>query len=141
MGIVKILLLNNNFYGSYVSNQYFYSELVDACQELGVACIFVSRLEDAIAAIERQDISFSLCLGVFPYRLEGTPLYDLYNLPHYQWLSDNPLKFHLDHHSVNITYIFIDKQFSDIAGTLQQNPLILPLGYSKKRNSLFPAKR
>lgn len=101
---MRILLLNNNFYGSYISNQYFYSELIDACQELGVACTFVSRLEDAIAAIERQDISFSLCLGVFPYRLEGTPLYDLYNLPHYQWLSDNPLKFHLDHHSVNITY-------------------------------------
>lgn len=139
--IVKILLLNNNFYGSYVSNQYFYSELVDACQELGVACTFVSCLEDAITAIERQDISFSLCLGVFPYRLQGKPLYDLYNLPHYQWLSDNPLKFHLDHQSINITYIFIDKQFSNTAGTLQQNPLILPLGYSKKKKQPFSSKK
>lgn len=138
---MRILLLNNNFYGSYVSNQYFYLELLEACQELGVACTFVSCLEDAIAAIERQDISFSLCLGVFPYRLEGTPLYDLYDLPHYQWLSDNPLKFHLDHHSVNITYIFIDKQFSDIAGTLQQNPLILPLGYSRKKRQIFSPQK
>ena len=138
---MKILLLNNNFCGSYGSNQYFYGELVEACQELGLEYKLVSNTDDAITAFEQNDIGLSLCLGIYRYTLHGVPLYDLYQVPHYQWISDNPLKFSLDRRSPNIKYIFIDAQFPDVAGQLEREPLILPLGYSRrKRKDLSPKK-
>ena len=129
MGKESILILNNNFYGSYCSNQYFYNEICRSLEILGKRYTIVNSIKDAIKVFENDDVSFSLCLGKYEYYVDSIPLYDKYGVLNYQWISDDPMKFNIDHNSKLIRYIFIDHQFPQMAGRLMHQPLILPLGY------------
>lgn len=124
-----IVILNNNFFGSYCSNQYFYNEICLALENLGKKYITVRRLSEAIEVFQSNDVSFSLCLGRYEYYEEEVPLYEKYGIMNYQWISDDPKKFHIDHQSKYIKYVFIDREFPAMAGALKNTPLILPLGY------------
>jgi hypothetical protein len=125
---LKVLFLNNNFYGSYESNQVFLSEAVQAFKLLGVKVRIVASVPDAIRAYGDFKPDFTLCFSKYFYFLNDKPLYDIYSVPHYQWVSDNPLKIGIDLSSHFIHYIFIDKEFSLMADTVNK-PLYLPLGY------------
>lgn len=132
-----IVVLNNNFSGSYCSNQYFYTEICHALNILRKRYITVRNLDEATEAFESNDVAFSLCLGRYEYYADKTPLYEKYGILNYQWISDDPMKFSIDHDSRYIKYIFIDREFPKMAGTLKNIPLILPLGYlpEKARNN------
>lgn len=125
---MNVLFLNNNFYGSYASNQVFLSETVQAFESLGASVRVVSSINDAIKAYDEFRPDFSLCFSKYFFFANGHPLYDIYGIPHYQWVSDNPLKMGLDMCSPFIHYIFIDKEFSLVTKTVNK-PLYLPLGY------------
>ena len=124
-----IVILNNNFFGSYCSNQYFYNEICHALEKLGKKFIVVRRLDEAINIFQSNDVSFSLCLGRYEYFEKEVPLYEKYSIMNYQWISDDPKKFHIDHQSQYIKYVFIDGEFPAMAGEVKNIPLILPLGY------------
>lgn len=130
---LHILVLNNQFYGSYESNQVFYSELVESLRNLNISCITAETVDEAVEAYEKNNISFSICFSKYGYFIDNIPLYDSYNIPHYQWVSDNPIKMNIDEKSNWITYIFIDNEFILSVNKLQNEPLILPLGFMKSK--------
>lgn len=136
-----IVVLNNNFFGSYCSNQYFYSEICTALSNLGRKYITVSRIDDAIEVFESNDVSFSLCLGRYEYYEDEVPLYEKYGIMNYQWISDDPKKFSIDHTGRFIKYVFIDNEFPYMAGALENLPLILPLGYLPEKERYSTADR
>jgi len=129
-----ILILNNNFNGSYNSNQYFYSEICRALKILGIKYISVSNVDDAVHVFENKNVSFSVCLGRYEYFIDSVPMYEKYCVMNYQWISDNPMKFTIDIKSKFIKYIFIDNQFQMMVGKLANEPLILPLGYLEEKS-------
>ena len=141
MNSKAILILNNNFFGSYCSNQYFYSEICRALEILGKRYISVDSFDGAEKAFKENEISFSLCLGRYEYYENETPLYEKYGIMNYQWISDAPKKFTIDHDSRYIKYIFIDGEFPDMAGDLKNAPLVLPLGYLPEKARNDPAGR
>ena len=125
---LNVLFLNNNFYGSYASNQVFLLETVQAFKSLGVVVRVVSSIDDAVKAYKEFRPDFTMCFSKYFFFVNGNPLYEIYGVPHYQWISDNPLKMGLDMDSPFIHYIFIDKEFSLVADVVNK-PLYLPLGY------------
>lgn len=136
-----VLVLNNNFFGSYQSNQVYFTELVNAMGHVVKKVYAINNILDAQRIIESHHIDFSISFGKYAYNIDGVPLYDKYNLLHYQWVSDNPLKMNIDHHSTNIRYIFIDEEFYDIAKPLKSTPLIIPLGYPKFEDECSAAEK
>ena len=73
-----IVILNNNFFGSYCSNQYFYNEICLALENLGKKFITVRQLCEAIEVFQSNDVLFSLCLGRYEYFEDKVPLYEKY---------------------------------------------------------------
>ena len=139
MNRLSVLGLNNNFYGSYSSNQVFFEELMQAFRQSGVCIFTASSTEQAEEILKQQKINFSISFSKYYYENDGIPLYEKYKIPNYQWVSDNPLKMNLDVHSQWITYIFIDEEYPDIVSEPFMNtPLFLPLGFLSE-NVLTPA--
>ena len=130
-----VLALNNNFYGSYQSNQIYFAELVDAISKAVKDVYVAADISEAQKILENHHIDFSISFGKYFYSVNDVPLYDMYDLPHYQWVSDNPLKMNIDHQSKNIRYIFIDGEFYEVAKPLKSRPLIIPLGYPTFENN------
>ena len=124
-----VLALNNNFWGSYQSNQVYFVELVDTMRKLVKKVYTANDVFEAQKIIEHNHVDFSISFGKYFYNVNDIPLYEKYNLLHYQWVSDNPLKMNIDHQSKNIRYIFIDEEFYEIAKPLKIQPLVIPLGY------------
>ena len=130
---ITILGLNNNFYGSYSSNQVFFNELIEAFTECGVRVVNASSIEEAMNLYETEDISFSIGFSKYKYLSDGVPLYDKYNIINYQWVSDNPLKMNLDVKSKWMKYIFIDNEYPlMLENDLPNEWLFRPLGFLEK---------
>lgn len=129
---LTVLALNNNFYGSYSSNQVFFDELVYAFQNIGINIITAFSVEEAMSIYEGEKIDFSISFSKYLYFYNGTPLYDIYKVLNYQWVSDNPLKMNLDSDSQWIKYIFIDEEYPLAMKQAQNDYLFLPLGYLEK---------
>ena len=125
---ICVLALNNNFFGSYQSNQVYFTELVEAIGHVVKKVYIATDNSEAQKIIGNHHIDFSIAFGKYCYSIDDLPIYDKYNLPHYQWVSDNPLKMNIDHQSKNIRYIFIDEEFYKVANPLKVQPLIIPLG-------------
>lgn len=150
MSIITILGLNNNFYGSYSSNQVFFDELMEAFISCGVRIVTASSLEEAVNYYETEDISFSISFSKYKYFLNGIPLYEIYHKMNYQWVSDNPLKMNLDINSKWMKYIFIDNEYPLMLEHDSPNEyLFRPLGFlernlmeSKEKNGrvIIPCK-
>lgn len=125
-----VLGLNNNFYGSYSSNQVFFKEMMQAFRKAGIRVFIASSIEEAINIYETEEISFSFSFSKYKYYLNGVPLYDLYQVVNYQWISDNPLKMKMDVDSKWIKYIFIDDEYPLVLNKNAANGYIFrPLGY------------
>ena len=147
---LKILGLNNNFFGSYESNQVFFRELLGAFETAGAEVFCATNVSEAREILETYNIDFSIGFSKYLYFINGEPLYEMYRTPNYQWISDNPLKMNLDTSSRLIRYIFIDKEYLLILKEPPNYPcLYLPLGFSENRNLphcdkkaeiLFPGK-
>lgn len=116
MESISVLGLNNNFYGSYSSNQVFFFELMKAFRMLGATVYTAETIEQAVEVLENKKVDFSVCFSKYNYFQDGIALYDKYRVMNYQWVSDNPLKMNLDINSQWIKYIFIDDEY----------PMILP---------------
>lgn len=129
---LNILLLNNNFSGSYNSNKFYYKEIEMELTRMGCNVFLVDTIQKAVDIYEKYRIDFSLCLGVYKYEIEGIKLYDYYKIPNYQWISDNPFKMDIDYNSTFIKYIFIDYEFIRMTHEIKNEPLVLPLGCIKK---------
>ncbi len=147
---MTILALNNNFYGSYSSNQVFFAELMEAFLSLGVNVLKANSIKDAEFIYKKYKIDFSICFGKYFYYSDNIPLYEKYKILNFQWVSDNPLKMDIDLKSKWIRYIFIDDEYPILIDKMATfDYIFLPLGYleknKKKRNSkngkiLFPCK-
>ncbi|MCI8529562.1 MAG: hypothetical protein HFH82_10485 [Lachnospiraceae bacterium] len=133
MSTITILGLNNNFYGSYSSNQVFFDELMEAFICCGVRVVTASSLEEAMYHYETEDISFSISFSKYKYFLNGIPLYEIYRKMNYQWVSDNPLKMNLDVNSKWMKYIFIDHEYPLMLDHDSPNGYMFrPLGFLEK---------
>jgi hypothetical protein len=126
-----VLVLNNNFHGSYGSNQVFFSELVQNLKEMGIITHTASSIIEAVKIYKNHKIDFSISFGKYIYYKDNYRLYDLFKVPHFQWVSDNPLKMNMDENSKFITYIFIDDEFEYCSPNIYNPPLIKPLGFTK----------
>ena len=91
-----ILILNNNFNGSYNSNQYFYSEICRALKILGIKYISVSNVDDAVHVFENKNVSFSVCLGRYEYFIDSV-LYEYDENDHQYKRAMDQLKSFLDY--------------------------------------------
>ena len=150
MRTISVLGLNNNFYGSYASNQVFFEELVWAFQSIGVRVCTAATVEEARKIYESTTISFSFSFSKYQYYFNGRPLYEKYGVLNYQWVSDNPLKMRLDLESQWIKYIFIDREYPLVLDKSTKNGyLFRPLGFLQKNlippgnkngRILFPCK-
>ena len=130
---LTVLGLNNNFYGSYSSNQTFFKEMMSAFRVVGIRVLTASTVEEAMKIFETEDISFSLSFSKYKYYFEGKPLYDIYKVSNYQWVSDNPLKMNLDLDSKWIKYIFIDNEYPLVLDKQAVNEyLFRPLGFLER---------
>lgn len=129
---INVLVLNNNFYGSYSSNQVFFDELVCAFQSIGINTFTASSVEEAMSIFESNKINFSISFSKYQYFYNGVPLYEIYKVLNYQWVSDNPIKMNLDSGSKWIKYIFIDEEYPLAMKKTQNDCLFLPLGYLEK---------
>ena len=127
----NVLCLNNNFYGSYESSQVFYRELILAFKNIGVNVLEANDWQSAEKICNNFTVDFSVSFGKYCYQQEDF-FYNRYNIPHYQWISDNPLKMNLDTSSSLVTYIFIDEEYTKMIPQVG-NFLILPLGFPEKK--------
>ncbi|MBD5515200.1 MAG: hypothetical protein HDR06_11335 [Lachnospiraceae bacterium] len=129
---MKILILNNGFFGSYSSNQVYYREIYQEFLKLGHCVFVVNDKQGAIDIYEHQSIDFSFAFGKYNYFWDSVPLYEFYRIPHYQWISDNPFKMNIDVKGTYVKYIYIDSGFGKIY-PLQHEPLLLPLGCVRRK--------
>ena len=130
---VTILGLNNNFFGSYSSNQVFFDELMESFVGHGLRVVTATTLEEAVNLYENEDISFSISFSKYKYFLDGIPLYEIYHKTNYQWVSDNPLKMDLDVNSKWMKYIFIDDEYPLMLERNTPNKyLFRPLGFLER---------
>ena len=134
---LNILVFNNNFLGSYGSNQIFFQELCSAIDMEGHHVFCASSFEEAESIVKAHAIDFSISFGQYKHQKDGKCFYDMYSIPHYQWISDNPKKMNIDEESPFIHYIFIDDEFPLHIQKLYNRPLYLPLGCIPKINSLL----
>lgn len=125
---LNILVFNNNFMGSYGSNQVFYQELCQAIHEQGNNLYCATSFAEGEEIVKSIDIDFSISFGQYKIQEENIKFYDKYAIPHYQWVSDNPFKMNIDSESPYIHYIFIDDDFPLHTKKLVNRPLFLPLG-------------
>ena len=65
MSEITILALNNNFYGSYSSNQVFFDELVNAFQNIGINIITAASVEGAMSIFENYKVDFSISFSKY----------------------------------------------------------------------------
>jgi len=147
---VDILVLNNNFHGSYNSNQIFFQNLVSAFKNNGNIVWKADTVEDAISIYKKKKIDFSISFSKYIYYEKNIALYDKFQKNHYQWVSDYPPKMNIDIKSEFIHYIFIDYEYIYLCPNILNKPIILPLGYTKndsinynmnkKKAILFPCK-
>lgn len=128
---LTVLVLRNVFTGAYEASRVFDEELAEALIKSGCKVCRADNLEKAKQFLETKTIDFSIGFGVYDYLLSGIPLYEHYQVPHYQWVSDNPIKVNIDSKSKWITYIFTDQEFWKMVPKIQNEPLIFPLGYRK----------
>ena len=139
---IKILVLNNNFLGSYQSNQVFFDEIICAFKNLNIQYFIADTIDKAKNHYLNSDIDFSISFSkYFYYDSNNIPLYDFFKIPHYQWVSDNPVKMNLDEESKWINYIFIDKEFELSVKYLQNKPIILPIGFLKSNRLSLDVKK
>lgn len=148
---ITVLFLNNNFYGSYSSNQIFFDEIIVAFRKKGINVLVASKVNEAMEMYEKEKINFSLSFSKYKYFYNGLPLYEKYKIINYQWVSDNPLKMNIDFESEWIKYIFIDNEYPLIIDNKIKNEcLYRPLGFlednimmplsQKNGRLLFPCK-
>ena len=74
---MNVLFLNNNFYGSYASNQVFLLETVQAFKSLGVVVRVVSSIDDAVKAYKEFRPDFTVCFSKYFFFVNGNPLYEI----------------------------------------------------------------
>lgn len=141
MSNITVIGLNNNFFGSYSSNQVFFKELMEAFVSYGVRVVRANTLEEAVYLYETEDISFSISFSKYKYYKDKKPLYEIYHKMNYQWVSDNPLKMNLDVDSKWMKYIFIDDEYPTMLEHDAPNSyLFRPLGFLERNLMQYSEK-
>lgn len=132
---MNILVLYNDFDGAYGSLEVFQYELIDSIT--GQDRVYISRsVGDTETICANVKIDFSIGIGEFQQFSDGIPIYETTQVPHYQWLIDNPLKMNIDLHSTLITYILINRDFIYNLGRCCNAPIYIPLGFNTLNASI-----
>ncbi len=126
---MKILLIENAFLGAYGSFQKFLSEIEYALKKLGHRVFRAQDIKEVVAVCEQHEPNFSLGIGKYKSLIGRQLICDIYEIPHYQWIIDNPLKMP-QYSSNNFTPIFIDREFVELYEPKPPNFLWSPLGIS-----------
>lgn len=124
---MKILLIENSFLGAHGSFQKFLSEMEHALEKLGHRVFRAQDIQKIVAVCEQHEPNFSLGIGKYKSLIDEQLICDLYEIPHYQWIIDNPLKMP-QYSSKNFTPIFIDREFVELYEPKPKNFLWYPLG-------------
>ena len=127
---MKILIVGNNFTGAYGSLNCFIEEIVFSFEKMECEVFLANAVHEAIGIYDKYSIDFSIGIGKYSFFWDGKALYDLYQIQHYQWIIDNPLKMKIDTESSFIKYILIDKLFANCIEKAKLPFLFCPLGVS-----------
>lgn len=130
---IKILVLKNNFSGSFNSFSVLYEELMNGLENLGIKFYCANNVIDAKKVMDNENISFSICIGKYEFFYNEKPLYNIYKIVNYQWIIDNPLKYDLDSGSKYNRLIMIDREFLSLRGFNRYDYLILSHGMPEFR--------
>ena len=136
---MKIMLIDNDFSGAYNSFKCFFSEIKLALSKIGNSVFYVNSIKQAIEVYETIPIDFSIGIGKYNLFKNKMALCDIYNIIHYQWIIDNPLKIETIGIIKNCIPIFIDKEFKFLYND-NSNSIYKPLGLPSKFTQL-PLKR
>ena len=131
---MKILLIENSFSGAHGSFQKFLSEIEHALEKLGHRVFRAGDVQDVAAVYKQQEPNFSLGIGKYKSLINGKLICDVYEIPHYQWIVDNPLKMP-QYSSENFTPIFIDREFVELYEPKPKHFLWFPLGIAGDENN------
>lgn len=131
---MRILLLENSFAGAHGSFQKFLSEIKFSLENLEHEVFLVNSIQEASSVCKQYEPNFSLSIGKYNFLVNGKLFCDVYGIPHYQWILDNPMKMP-QYSSKNFTPIFIDGEFAEIYEPKPKNFLLSPLGIVKNENN------
>jgi len=129
---MRILVLGNNFNGAYGSLKCFSEEMAKAFSKIGCETFLTYTVNEAVKIINSNTIDFSIGIGKYSFFCDGVPLYELFQVRHYQWIIDNPKKISIDVKSKFVKYILIDKLFSECISNTANAFMFLPLGVPDK---------
>lgn len=130
-GRMNIVLLQDNGFIAYESFNVFYSYISKALQSKNHKVWSCKNLAQAVELLETKKIDCTFNIGKYMFIQDEKKLYEKYNIPHFNWIVDNPLKMNIDTCSRQIFYIFIDKEFVKLCPDLDaRQQMFLPLGTS-----------
>ena len=131
---MKILLIENSFSGAHDSFKKFFFEIKLSLENLGHKIFCAYNVQEALSVCKQHEPNFSLGIGKYKFLVNGKLFCDVYGIPHYQWIVDNPMKMP-QYSSKNFTPIFIDGEFAEIYEPKPKNFLLSPLGIVKDENN------
>lgn len=134
---IAVLVYNNTFSSLYDVFPFFFQEILETFRLLNIKTYSVKNVEQAIYVMQNFKVDFSIGLGIFDFYYNNIPVYDIFKIPHYQWIFDNPLKVNIDFNSLNVKYVFIDYEFPKVIGNLKKKYIVIPLGYFPSKYSKF----
>ena len=138
----NIILFDNNFSGNHEFIKELNNEITVAFERLGYTVYHANSFKEGEEIHNLVKIDFSIELGKYSIFNDNKAFYDVYSIPHYQWIFDNPQKTIIDSNSKYIHYIFSDSEFHLTCKKLSNRPLHLPIGYlpQKIRNNQTPKR-
>jgi glycosyltransferase involved in cell wall biosynthesis len=126
---MNIGILVNNSQIAYQAIGVFYQNISKTLSRLGHTIFEIFNIDEYESIHLKNKLDVTINIGKYNIFKNNIPAYDFYGIPHFNWIIDNPIKMSIDLRSLNIFYVFIDKEFLRILEDLNKNRcLFLPLG-------------
>lgn len=133
---MNIGILNNNKDVAYSSFEVFYTNIMECLIQLGHSVFNFNSENELDEFLKKNFLDFTISIGKYSFYKNGVPFYKYYDIPHFSWVVDNPIKIGVDLCSENIYYMFIDKEFGKVYDDLKTEKYsFLPLGTEVKEKS------
>lgn len=131
---MNIGILNNNKDVAYSSFEVFYANIMKCFIQFGHNVFSFNSVNELEEFLKEKSLDFTINIGKHSFYKDGVPFYKHYNIPHFSWIVDNPIKIGLDLHNKNVNYFFIDNEFGDLYNDLKFDKYrFLPLGTEIKK--------
>lgn len=135
---MRIGILNSNKNIAYGSFNVFYENIKKSLLKFGDTVFEFNTFNELENFIMNNSLDITLSLGKYGfYSANGIEFYNLYGIPHFNWILDNPIKIGIDETSKNVFYIFIDNDFSKLCKLNNTKHLFLPLGSAICENQFY----